>query len=168
MQDDLKSRCVSGFFFVSVIGTLLHFAIGFFGYSPVLAVIAPVNESVWEHLKLLYFPELLWCFLNISLQKKYPCHLFSQAMGILTGILFTLVVFYTYSGILGEISTIFDILLYYAAVGVMQCTVFAVCKKGYCERQQQITGALVLILLCGLFALFTFFPPSLALFTSVY
>ena len=44
------------FLFLSVMGTLLHFLFDWSGGSWAAALIAPVNESVWEHLKLLVFP----------------------------------------------------------------------------------------------------------------
>ena len=40
---------------VSLLGTLLHFTYRWSGRNP---LIAPVNESVWEHMKLLFFPML--------------------------------------------------------------------------------------------------------------
>ena len=38
-------------------GVLLHFLYQWFP-NPVLALISPARESVWEHVKLLYFPLL--------------------------------------------------------------------------------------------------------------
>lgn len=38
-------------------GVLLHFLFHWFP-NPVAALVAPVRESVWEHVKLLYFPLL--------------------------------------------------------------------------------------------------------------
>ena len=38
------------------LGTLNHFLYFLSGQSPIVALFCPVNESVWEHLKLLYFP----------------------------------------------------------------------------------------------------------------
>ena len=43
-----------GFFVISVIGTLLHFLFSFSGKTLFLAPISAVNESVWEHMKMLY------------------------------------------------------------------------------------------------------------------
>ncbi len=40
------------------LGTLNHFLYFLSGQSPIVALFCPVNESVWEHLKLLYFPFL--------------------------------------------------------------------------------------------------------------
>ena len=63
---------IAGFIFVSVVGTLLHFAYEYFDYSTVAAVISPINESTWEHLKLLFFPFLFYTlFEYLVIGKKY-------------------------------------------------------------------------------------------------
>ncbi len=48
--------------FVIVLGTLMHFMYNWSGKHPFAGLIAPVNESVWEHMKLLFFPMLLQVF----------------------------------------------------------------------------------------------------------
>ena len=50
------------------LGTLNHFLYFLSGQSPIVALFCPVNESVWEHLKLLYFPFLfvsIWEYLSL-------------------------------------------------------------------------------------------------------
>ena len=41
--------------FVFILGTLLHFTYKLSGENGVVAIFSTVNESTWEHLKLLYF-----------------------------------------------------------------------------------------------------------------
>ena len=40
-------------------GTLFHFIYEWSGFHPLAGLFAPVNESTWEHLKMLFFPVLL-------------------------------------------------------------------------------------------------------------
>lgn len=49
------------------LGTLNHFLYFLSGQSPIIALFCPVNESVWEHLKLLYFPFLFVSIWDICL-----------------------------------------------------------------------------------------------------
>ena len=49
-----------GFLFTSVAGILLHFAYDWSNESPFIASSAAVNESIWEHMKLLFFPMFLY------------------------------------------------------------------------------------------------------------
>lgn len=90
------------------------------GQSPIVALFCPVNESVWEHLKLLYFPFLfvsIWEYL--SLHPVVLPFFYCRYLGVLLGMFFTVSVFYTYSGILGRNFLILDILLF-----LFQCNIF--------------------------------------------
>ena len=43
---------IIGTFFIIIAGSLLHFVYEWTGYSDIMGLFTPVNESVWEHLKL--------------------------------------------------------------------------------------------------------------------
>lgn len=43
-----------------IIGTLLHFVYEWSGNNFIVGLFAPVNESVWEHLKLILLPATLF------------------------------------------------------------------------------------------------------------
>ena len=49
-----------GFIAVSIAGTLMHFIYEWSGNNKIVALFAPVNESPWEHLKLLFFPFVIY------------------------------------------------------------------------------------------------------------
>jgi len=49
-----------GFAVTSLAGTLLHFLYDFSGKSKIAALFSGVNESTWEHMKLMFFPMLLF------------------------------------------------------------------------------------------------------------
>ena len=49
-----------GFFFILGMGALLHVVYVWSGNSPFVAPFAAVNESVWEQLKLAFWPAALW------------------------------------------------------------------------------------------------------------
>ena len=53
---------ISGFLFTSVLGTLSHFFYEWSGDSTFIGLVCPISESAWEHMKLLFFPALLYCF----------------------------------------------------------------------------------------------------------
>ena len=55
----LKIFTAVSFILTATLGTACHFAFDFFGQSRLIAPFVPVNESTWEHLKLLFFPFLL-------------------------------------------------------------------------------------------------------------
>ena len=66
----LKIFTAVSFILTATLGTACHFAFDFFGQRRLIAPFVPVNESTWEHLKLLFFPFLLLlvigCFAGIA------------------------------------------------------------------------------------------------------
>ena len=58
-----KMLYIVGFFVISAIGTLLHFAYNFCGENIFIAPFSAVNESVWEHLKIAVMPMFIWTFI---------------------------------------------------------------------------------------------------------
>ncbi|MCI8327419.1 MAG: hypothetical protein HFI37_06555 [Lachnospiraceae bacterium] len=102
--------------FIAIVGTLLHFALDWIDH-PIVAVFAPVNESTWEHLKLLFMPALLFTFIQKAvIGREYPSLLLDKGKAILDGLCFIVISFYTYSGVWGNNVTWIDILIFYLSV----------------------------------------------------
>ena len=84
----LKTYTVIGILFVIITGTLAHFFYDWSGNSRIVGFVTPINESVWEHAKLLFFPMLLYTLFMISrLREEYPCITSSLLFGLLAGTL---------------------------------------------------------------------------------
>lgn len=82
----LKRLSVIGVIFVTLAGTLSHFLYGWSGKNALVGLFAPVNESVWEHMKLLFFPMLLYGLFMVSrLKKEIPCLPSALWAGVLAG-----------------------------------------------------------------------------------
>ena len=92
-----------GFIFTSVLGTLMHFFYEWSNNNSLIGLFCPVNESPFEHLKLLLFPYLIWTFIEaVKLsQDKFNIY-FSKLIGIVSGMFLTLAVFYICKGMLGK------------------------------------------------------------------
>ena len=105
--------------FVSILGTLLHFTFDWSNSNLIVGTFSAVNESVWEHLKLLFFPMLISTTLGyFYLGKSIPSFLCARFFAVVVSILFTVIFFYTYTGILGFNIDIFNILSFYIAVSL--------------------------------------------------
>ena len=113
----LKQYIITGIVLVSVLGTFLHFAYDLSGNNFFVALFTPVNESIWEHTKLIFFPMLLYSlYLNKKLKAEYPCISSAMLFGSLLGVLLIIVLFYTYSGIIGYHVAFVDIAIFYISV----------------------------------------------------
>ena len=94
---------LSGILFTSILGTLSHFLYEWSGGNLYVGFFAPVNESVWEHMKLIFFPMLFYSLiLFVKLKTEYPCIISSVCFGILTGTFLIPVLFYAYTCLLGK------------------------------------------------------------------
>ena len=60
MQKRLLRWELIGFAFTGAVGTLLHFVYEWTGGNPLIAAFCAVNESTWEHMKLLFVPFFLF------------------------------------------------------------------------------------------------------------
>lgn len=106
------------FIFISVLGVLLHFTYEWAGDNAVVGLFSAVNESTWEHLKLLFFPFLLLTILEVLLRGNMLPEQFlpARVLGILAGMGGIVVGFYTLRGVLGRNYDALNIALYFAGV----------------------------------------------------
>ena len=93
-----KKYIISGIIFTIVFGSLLHFFYDWSGKNAIVGLFSPINESVFEHLKLLYFPMLLWIVLGYFIYgKKNRNYFLSSFIGLVCGLILTPVLFYLYT-----------------------------------------------------------------------
>lgn len=149
------------FLFVAGFGTLLHFTYEASGNNAVVALFSAVNESVWEHLKLLFFPMVFYTLYQLS-NKVKPAVIPGNLAATLLGMLFIIITYYTYTGLVGHNITFVDITMYYIAV-VLTLWLSVKLREIYMKFRvvPAIIGTLILILLFGIF---TFYPPDFGLF----
>ncbi|MBO5487291.1 MAG: hypothetical protein J5988_10270 [Eubacterium sp.] len=112
-----KKYYILGFFIVAFGGTLAHFVYNWSGKNPVLGLFFPVSESTWEHMKLIFFPMLLWggTFFHVF-RKENSCFPYLLLSATLLGTGMIPVLFYSYSGILGAHFPALDIATFYVSL----------------------------------------------------
>lgn len=80
MSKKLLKYDIIGFIFVSIIGTLAHFVYELTNKSVIAALFCPINESPWEHLKLIFFPYLIWTVIQAVImkgtKKSFACQIY--------------------------------------------------------------------------------------------
>jgi len=160
----LRHYILTGIFFVLITGTLAHFLYDWSKNNNIVGFFTPVNESTWEHMKLLFFPMLLFSLLVIpKLKENYQCITTSLLSGILIGTALIPIIFYTYTGILGYNVFILDLFTFILAVIIA----FYIVYKFTLSCQMQKHTALLFVAICVLFIcflLFTYQPPNIGLF----
>ena len=155
---------VGGFAAVAVLGTLLHFTYDWSGKWVAAASFSAVNESTWEHMKLLFMPLFLVTVVQVCfLGRTYANFLAVRACTALAGLALIPTLFYTYTGILGYHLMWADIAVFLLAdlgVFLLDFRLLSSGRRG--ALWEQIAGLLVLWGLAFLFA--SFRPPVLGLF----
>ncbi len=153
-------------FLISVLlGTLLHFAFHYSGGNTVVGAFAPVNESIWEHLKLVLIPSIIVGFIEyFSFGKKLDGYFGAKGFATLIGMLFVLAGYYTYSGIIGTDYFVANILLFIGGVGLTSTLTYFFLIKAYLSERESIIGILIITFLLIIFMYFTFDPPMIELF----
>lgn len=163
MKKKLFGLSLFGFFFVGTLGSLFHFIYELSGYNKFAGLFFPVNESTWEHLKLLYLPYLIWTVIEYPLTNKNKSLWFSKAIGFLVGTLAIIGFFYSYNGIIGKNIPFLNILSFFIGVAAAFCTDYFMIKLNKFERFEKI-GIGIFIVSGILFMLFSFMPPLIPLF----
>ena len=153
-------------FWTLAAGNLLHFVYDWTGSSVAAALFSAVNESTWEHMKLLAVPWLVWTIVTIVVNRCAASAL-PRAIGLLTGLAAIPALFYTYTGILGKSVGVVNILIFQAAVLLAYFVSVSLQKSARLSSVPfQILGILLHLLAALAFLFFTSSPPALPLFVD--
>ncbi len=149
--------------FACTAGTLLHFTYEFFGENMLVASFSAVNESVWEHLKLLFFPMLLSTIIGyFYIGKSTSNFLCSKVLGILASMSFIIIFFYTYTGIIGKSIVFIDIASFFVAVILGEYLAYKLMISNF--KCNNIIAIIILATTLICFIVFTYFTPNIGLF----
>ena len=102
MSQTISRWQLGGFLFTSVLGTALHFFFELTGGSAGAALVSAVNESIWEHMKLIYYPMVLFAGLQALFRRPVPETFWCiKLASVSLGLVLVPVLYYSYTGILG-------------------------------------------------------------------
>ena len=157
---------LGGFLFVCAAGTALHFLYQWSGESVAAAPFAAVNESVWEHMKLLFWPMLLWAGAERAVLGGYSRGFWpAKALGILLGLALIPALYYTYTGALDVSVMWVDIAIFFvAAAAAFLAETRMLARDWRCRGGARASALVLLLLLSAAFVLCTFVPPRVPLF----
>lgn len=149
-----------------ILGTLLHFIYEWSGNNVIIASFSAVNESVWEHLKLVFYPMLILGLIEYYFVKNIANnYIEAKAIGIFTAISFIVISFFTYTGIIGTNFFIIDILIFIISIILGEWTSYKLMKrKNENTIQTKILAGGIIIFLLSCFIIFTYFTPQVNLF----
>ena len=162
----IKTTELIAFITASILGVIFHFLYDWTGQIRFIGFFVPVSESIWEHLKLIFYPIAIVSLAEYYLCKvRTPDFLCIKVRSIWLGMLSTVVIFYTYVGVWGGVIEWLNIVVYFIAMAIAYC--FS-CKRLIQSGQIKNTPVLCIIsfvVVAILFMIFSLYPPAIGIFT---
>ena len=164
MKRSIGAWQLLGFAVTSLGGTVLHFLYDWLLEAAWIAPFSGVNESTWEHMKLIFWPMLLFAVAQSFFFRGREDFWCVKLRGILLGLVLIPVIFYTYNGVIGESPDYVNIAIFFITAAIVYISESRLFKKGTtkCPFPKLAVGLLCLIAI--LFGLFTFITPEIGIF----
>lgn len=154
---------IIGFIFTSLSGVLLHFLYELSNYSVIAATFSAVNESIWEHMKLLFFPMFVFAIAeSIYFSGSYKNFWCVKLVGITEGVALIPIIYYAYTGVFGVSKDWINIAVFFISAFVAYWLENKLITKSFCNYP--VLALLMLCLYALIFILYTFVPPHIPLF----
>lgn len=153
-----------GFAVTSLGGTILHFLYEWLGEAVWIAPLSGVNESTWEHMKLLFWPMLIFAVVQSFFFKDRQDFWCVKLRGILLGLALIPVIFYTYNGAVGKSPDWLNIVIFFIAAAIAYLWEFRLFKAEKVRCGIPKLAITLLLITALLFVAFTFWTPELGIF----
>ena len=158
---------IAGFIFTAILGTFLHFLFDLTGGSTAASLISATNESIWEHMKLLFYPMFFFALVEYFFWgKNIPGFWTVKLAGMLLGLLLIPVIYYTYTGITGVNVDWLNIAIFFLAAGAAFYLETKLFQKSLPFTLPNAVAFGIFCLIAVTFTVFTFYPPGIPLFQS--
>lgn len=167
-MEHIKQWQIGGGIFTIIIGTLLHFAYKWTGECPFISYFVPINESIWEHQKLLFTPVVLFTVIELLAYGKSISNFIPvKVLSLIIGIFVIIISFYTYSGAIGHNCLAADIGTF--ILGVLASYLFSnhfLNTELFTSPSWQFLSYVLFAMLTYFFITFTLSPPHIAMFRN--
>ncbi len=156
-----------GFAFTVIAGSLLRFAFAASEGNTLIGAFAPVNGSVWENLKLIIFPGLLFAVPEFLIYGRcIPNFTASRISSLFSGALLYVFLTYAYVGMTGSSFYLADAFIFIFSVGLAYLVGYFMMKSSKCFPSDNYTILFIILAtaMIILFFYYTFNPPMSELF----
>ena len=152
--------------FVIILGTLFHFIYQLSGENKIVAIFSSVNESVWEHMKLIVSSTLIFSIFEYYIYKKkdiaFNNFILSCAISSILGIIIYLLLYIPINDIFGHKAYIAIGLLFLIFI-LIQIISYYIMNYKQIKYSNDI-GILLVIIVYSMFGYLTYHPPKINLF----
>lgn len=155
---------IMGFAVTSFVGTILHFLYEWLGGAVLVAPFSGVNESTWEHMKLLFWPMFLFAIIQSFFFRDRRDFWCVKLRGTVLGLALIPVIFYTYNGVIGQSPDWFNIAIFFISALMVFVYETRQFKKEATACHHPRLALIALCIIGIMFVTFTFFTPQLNIF----
>lgn len=161
----LRKTELTGIVVIVLLGSALHFAFAWSGNWPPAGIFAAVNESVFEHLKLTFWPGVLYSAATWGLLRSHTKNFaIGKAAGLYAMPLTIVVLFYVYTAFTGTEILFVDILIFVVAVIAGQFASYGILKAAPLPAWLAWLSLALIVILGFCYGYFTFYPPHVPFF----
>ena len=153
-----------GFAVTSLGGTLLHFLYDWLGEAIWIAPLSGVNESTWEHMKLLFWTMLIFAVVQSFFFRDREDFWCVKLRGILLGLVLIPVLFYTYNGVIGRSPDWLNIAIFFISAAIAYTYETQQFRKDTIACKNPRLAMALLCAIAILFVVFTFATPEIDIF----
>ena len=164
MKLSINKWCVLGFLFTVGVGTLLHFVYEWSGKMTLVAPFSNVNESTWEHMKLLFYPAFIFAVFQSFFFKERKDYWYIKLKGTIFGLVLIPVIFYLFNGIIGKSNDVINIMIFVISVLATYMYEARLFKEENPIYMINRNGLIAFMVIAVLFGIFTFITPELGIF----
>ncbi|SCJ90694.1 Uncharacterised protein [uncultured Eubacterium sp.] len=161
---------IYGMLFTVIIGILLHFTYVWSDRSPFIAVVAPVDGSVFQQLKLLYTPYMLWALIEYEHYGQFTKNFIPvKAVTLFAGMMVLILLLYLSAKVLRRNVPWIDLTVFMLSTLAVFYTDYHLTESGLSVMPAAtLSGSLLLFLIAMAMSVFTFYPPDHPLFSDRY
>lgn len=166
MKNKLLLWEIGSFFFIGLVGAALHFTYELSNFSSnVVAYFSAVNESTWEHLKMVFFPGLLFALIEYTyVRDQVNNYIVAKTASLFVMPLVIAIGWYIYAPIVGRSVFPVDLALFYLAVFIGQLISYKLLTRSPLDNKYNNYAIGVFLALFLAFSTLTFYAPQVFLF----
>lgn len=155
---------MSGILFIFLFGASLHFIFALSGDLRPVAIIAAVNESVWEHLKIAFWPAFIWAIIELfAFGIRAKNFLFAKGVSFtMSALIITGIYYITKSA--GIESLPVDIVNFFVSIAIAQIISYRLVLVQRGNKVLSVIGLLLIILNIAVFSTLSYYPLNNQIF----
>ncbi len=155
---------MTGILFIILLGSAFHFVFELSGGLKAVALIGAVNESVWEHLKIGFWPAFIWAVIEFfSFGRKKENFLIAKGTSFTLLSVLIAGIYYGFEA-MGFETFIVHAINFVFSIAVAQIVSYRLILTVKFNKVLSVIGALLIVANVLAFSLLTYYPLHLPIF----